>query len=954
MSGGKKQKVGNRYYYGLHLIPCRKADGVLAIRMGDKVVWEGEQGDGFIDIDQPDAFGGDEREGGFSGRVAVMLGSAAQTVNTYLQGQFDTLTAAYRGIVSLVFQRPYFNANSARLPAIQTKMLNVADIHKGWLEDLAVVEEVRGAERCDICIMALVSDAMLADDRAAWQGAAAAGFIRALKGSVNSVQVILSDSSGIGGSIQFDVSSNQDYEDLAQLVEVDHSKAPLGIGWGPNWWAAIVSHVPDFFAEAAERSRRIGASGSFANVPGFGGQFGGEARRPRRRILVMVSEGVNYQDFVATPEDAAAVLATIPDLEVFCFNTENTDTANAELLDNTPADGVPVIEEDGAATLIASVRNTYLTWVDLNPAHIQRCLLIDPMRGGTATADQIGDSFAEAAQEYFDEGFGLSVTFSGADANLADRIEVDRHCDAVTYLSRATGKWEHRRVREDFDIGDLPVLDGAVVKDWSKLRRQKRRELPNKLTLVHTDRSNGKTASITLPNPVAVRAVGRTIKAQDSRYPFVSNPQLAERLCVRDLGVASEPLLTGDLPLAYLPAAFEISTAAVALVPTPSGGVEPVVIRTMEIRHGAGTDASVWLKVVEQRFDLGTGLPPPIPSTGTIDKGQALPAEVRLVVEAPYKVMVEQVGQDVLDDALTDEPGSGRIMVAAASPSPRHLEAIVGVDAGGDWEEEGRIDFSPRAVTTAPLVAEGDATEVRVAGNATLSRVTVNQLAIIGTEILRIDAMELDGDEVVMTVGRGCLDTAPADHAEGSTILFFGPGDVMETAYLDGESVDVILLPRTGSDELGIGSAPIDTVDFASRAVRPYPPGRLQVNGSFAQGQLTEDVTLTWAHRDRHLQTAPIAEDHTATDIGPEAGTTYTVTVAAEDEAGAVLSVLAEDDVGGAVTYDWDDFTGLPGDTARLAFSVRSVRGGYDSWQQPTMRVALFLAPADGFIEEVP
>jgi hypothetical protein len=66
MSVGKKPKVGNRYYYGLHLIPCRKADGVLALRMADKIVWEGEQGNGFIDVDQPEAFGEPANFGGGS------------------------------------------------------------------------------------------------------------------------------------------------------------------------------------------------------------------------------------------------------------------------------------------------------------------------------------------------------------------------------------------------------------------------------------------------------------------------------------------------------------------------------------------------------------------------------------------------------------------------------------------------------------------------------------------------------------------------------------------------------------------------------------------------------------------------------------------------------------------------------------------------------------------------
>ena len=103
MGSPKKPKVGNRYFYGVHLIPARKADAVLAIRMADKVVWEGDQGDGFIDINDKEAFGGDEREGGFSGRIAVMLGKAAQTANTYLQGIFGAFTPAFYGVLSLVF-----------------------------------------------------------------------------------------------------------------------------------------------------------------------------------------------------------------------------------------------------------------------------------------------------------------------------------------------------------------------------------------------------------------------------------------------------------------------------------------------------------------------------------------------------------------------------------------------------------------------------------------------------------------------------------------------------------------------------------------------------------------------------------------------------------------------------------------------------------------------------------
>lgn len=890
MSVGKKPKVGNRYFYGLHLIPCRKADGVLAVRMADKIVWEGKRGDGFIDIDQKEAFGGDEREGGFSGRIAVMLGKPVQTANVYLSNLFGSLTPAYRGVVSLVFQRPYFNANSARLPALQLKMLNVDDIHKGWLPDLAIVDATYKAESCHVYICIDFGATMTDNGKAAVQGAALAAFVRALKGSRSSIHVAgNSTTSGISISF-FDIVQDSEYEEIALLIEEYCAFDPSDNIWGANWVLGF-EDAETFFLEAASRRRRLGGSSILDQIRDATAPiFGGETSATTRRIVVFATDGIN--DEPGEPEAAAEILQAIPSVEVFCFNIVEIDTTQSVKLDNTPADGVPIIPADKPERLRDLMGNVFLTWADLNPAHIQRCLLIDPMRGGTASADQIGESFAIAAQEYFDEGLGLSVRFSGADANLRDRLEIDRHCDAVTYLSRATGKWEHRRVREDFDIGDLPVLDGTVVKDWTKLRRPKRRELPNKLTVLYTDRSNGKSASITRSNPVGVRQAGRVRKGQDSRYPFVSIPRLAERLCVRDLTASSDPLLAGDLPLAYLPAGFEIATVVVVRVPSAGGGVEDVPVRITEIRHGAGTDASVWLKVVEQRFDLGAGLPPVVePPTDSLP-GRALPATVRIAGEAPYQILVEQVGQSDVDAALADEPGLGRLFIAAARPNGQHLDALVAIDSGAGWQEEGRVEYSAASVTLEPLPAEGDARQVRIEGNATLGEVTFGQLAMIGDEILRIDAMDLDGSDIILTVGRACLDTAPAFHGVGAPILFFGPGEIMETGFMDGEAVDVALLPRTGSDLLALGAAPVDSVTFASRAIRPYPPGRLQINGSFAQGQLTEEVELTWAHRDRRMQTAPIPEDHEAGDIGPEPGTTYTVTVEAEDEWGEVLALL--------------------------------------------------------------
>lgn len=938
MGSGKKQATGWRYFYTVVLIPARKADAVLAIRMADKLVWEGDQGDGAIRIDAPDAFGGNDREGGFSGRIAVGLGGAAQAVNAYLQTLFGPLTTAYRGVVSLVFERPYFNANSARLPAIEVKQLNISDIHKGWLPEKCVVDADGVVSTAAIYIAFDVSLSM-AGAKIITQGAALAAFVRSLKGKENSIKVV-AYSAGINDSItRFDC-DDDDYEDIAAWIEGYTSLITGGD------WNAAVSQAADFFATDDTVERVIDTGSILPELAGIGG---GEVKQRKRRIIIFTSDGAPV---AGTPEDAAATIAAIGGVEVFGFNIADPDTSETAKIDNTPRDGVPVVSGDDPDELRVALGSAFRTWVDLNPAHIQRCLLIDPMRGGTATEAEIGDSFATAADEYLTEGLGLSVIFSGAEGNARDRAEIDRHCDAVTYRSRSTGKWEHKRVRDDFDIEDLPVLGASVVKDWSKLRRPKARELPNKITLIYTDRTNGKEASITRSNPVAVRAAGRTIKGDDARYPFVTKPALADRLCVRDLTAGNTPLLAGDLPLAYLPAGIELSSAVRLQSDDPLIG--DVVVRITEIRHGGGIDASAWLKVVEHRFELGAPISlPEVVSPNPVDDRPKV-APIRMVEEAPYYVLVLQEGQDAVDAQLADNADLGRLITAAVAPNARHLEAVIGVDAGGGWVEDGLINFSASTVTTEDLSGEGGAFDVRVEATSGLTSVVAGQLALIGTEIIRVDAMVEDAGEVILTLGRGCLDTVPVPHASGATVLFFGPGQVADSDYLDGESVDVKLLTRTGTSLLSLAKAPVDTVTFASRAVRPYPPGRFKLNGSYAQDQYYADAVLTWAHRDRTLQTTPVAEDHDDAGIGPEAGTTYRVIVEALDETGAVLGTLEDSDIGSGTTYDWDDSTVLPDGTYRLRFSVASLRDGHESWQRASITMLVLLPPEILSIEVLP
>ena len=72
-SGGDScSTIGYRYYAGLHLIFCHAIDKLINIGVGDKIAWSGEvTANQTLQINQPQLFGGDDREGGIVGPVDV-------------------------------------------------------------------------------------------------------------------------------------------------------------------------------------------------------------------------------------------------------------------------------------------------------------------------------------------------------------------------------------------------------------------------------------------------------------------------------------------------------------------------------------------------------------------------------------------------------------------------------------------------------------------------------------------------------------------------------------------------------------------------------------------------------------------------------------------------------------------------------------------------------------------
>ena len=913
----KRATVGYETYLGLHLVLCRQIDALLEINAAEKEAWRGQLANGGSVIRLPELFGGSEKEGGIVAAFDLANGNPSQPINDYLASVLGPLTPAYRGVVSLIWRKGYFGTTN-RLPAMNHKIFNVAGIHRGWRPDTALIGVQGSVASASIYIAMDLSGSMFFNGEEATQRAAQAAFVRSMKGSSNiSVRVVGFSTEVVGSIERFDC-SDDDLEDIAVFIE-----GLINPNFQSEDYTVAFGSAAAFFAADAALPRSIPSAG-----------FGDVVSATRRKVLILTGANV-LPDPPEPPGPAQAILNAIPGVEVFAFNINNPDPSYHANFDNTPQDGVPNVPNNNPSALTTALQRSALYWADVNPAHIIRCLWTDPMRGGIADESEIGDSFADAADLFFAEGFGLSVPFRGADLVQADRLEVERHVDAVSYRSRRTGKIEIKPIRNDYVVADLPVLDSSIVMEWAGLDRTSRGEVPNQLTVVYTKRDNGKKASVTRTNVAGVRRAGRVIPGEPVEYPFITLPSLATRVCLRDLSVQDKPLLTGTLRLAYLPPELEIGEPFI--INEPLLGINNVVVRITESQEGDGRDNSVTVKILQDRYTLPeadvTG-EPEIPPPPTTVRPQASP--VRVVQEAPYLLWVNDTSQAEVDAALAANPATGVLVATGTKATAAHRDITLAVDAGGGYEDEGLFDFVTSAVTLTALTSEADDVLVTVANSTDLTGITANSLALIGSELVRIDTLVAAGSNVNITIGRGCLDTVPASHAIGARIIFLQNANPAETQYVAPAALDVKLLTNLTTETLSLSAAPVNEVAFNSRAIRPYPPGRFKIDGSYASPPSTSGYVLTWVERNRLTQVRALAEDHDDAGITAEVGTTYRVRVEALDEAGAPISTLTDTNVGTALTYTW---TPVPAPSSALfvRFSVASVRGGYESWQRPSI-----------------
>ncbi|MGH8081030.1 MAG: phage tail protein, partial [Lysobacter sp.] len=150
MGSSKKQTVGHRYLFGLHMGLSRgPLDEIVEIRVGDREAWKGSiTKTGRIFINKPDLFGGDKGEGGIKGTLDVLMGDLTQAVLPLLSALHGAIVPAFRGVTTQYFDGEITANNPYPKPwKMRTRRALAGWDGAVWYPEKAVIWLANGAVR---------------------------------------------------------------------------------------------------------------------------------------------------------------------------------------------------------------------------------------------------------------------------------------------------------------------------------------------------------------------------------------------------------------------------------------------------------------------------------------------------------------------------------------------------------------------------------------------------------------------------------------------------------------------------------------------------------------------------------------------------------------------------------------------------------------------------------------
>ena len=517
---------------------------------------------------------------------------------------------------------------------------------------------------------------------------------------------------------------------------------------------------------------------------------------------------------------------------------------------------------------------------DMNPAHIVRECLTNPIWGmGYPTSEIDNTSFTNAALIFDEEELGLSIILD-KESTVEEFIkEILRHVDAVLYIDRRTGLFCLKPVRDDYSLESLPVIDESntiAISDYSKPTLG---ELTNSITVNAWDKETNTTLSVTVQNPALFMVQGREIGTK-IQYPGITNRTNAIRVAQRDLRIYSTALVRCTIETTDVSEGMNVgSVFALSLA---DYDIEKLPMRVIGIDYGTDKSHAVRISCVQDVFSTPTTTI--VKPSGPVwtNPTTILPSPITdgISIECPYYELCQQIGQVQVDANLAATPEIGMVLTAAIQPDNANAGVVYVTDKDyTSFDQVGTLSFAVVCGTMTELAIDAETVQVYIY-DTDAAKIKTGEWAYMVREFISVIGLVRNSTNLwTLTIKRGCFDTQPVVHPVDSKIYFMDTNNFLYlNEYVLSEKVNLSVSARNTTGETTPSYNFNNYVAIDARAIRPYPPQDVTINNTYYNIDQLSTIEVKWAYRDRKMQTGgSILGFKDPSLLSPEPGTTYTL-----------------------------------------------------------------------------
>ncbi len=590
---------------------------------------------------------------------------------------------------------------------------------------------------------------------------------------------------------------------------------------------------------------------------------------------------------------------------------------------------------------------------DINPIHKIREILTDDTAMNKPESDVNDMNFMKAADRIWDEGLGIS--WSITEKSCLEAIEeLCGHIEAGVRVNRQTGLYEMVLFRDDwFDENEIHTLAANKIKSMS-LEVANADEAINQLNVSYYNRDAIKDSSFSISENASIRNLQGRVNAEDADFPYFMNQRNAAVVAQWKLKQMSTPVWKGSFTTAEYNAR-KWNRYDLLKLAWPRKWQGEITVRIMKINLGTGADVSIdFVEVVPYSSNLSSDIviDEPIDTTPQ----PPLPCQYE-PFEMPYYLAVMALGQRQVDEELGYENNFGLVGVVAEQPQSNSLYAVMmthsGIE-GEEWVRAATINYEP--VAELDQIISRTSTSFTIKDSAAISGLPIGTLIKCGSDWIGTPGewmvfQGIDTYTSVVSVKRGALDSLPQAWGVGTKLYFCGNDVAFDsTEYVAGEEVLVSALTTTPSGMLeNKGSV---AIEMNARAIRPYPPANVKINGEYWPNEIETDLMITWVDRNRIQQTGGemLGWFDAAVTIEPNTQTHLTLSQLDENQ---IELATTNANVSGTTSHTMPIST-MQADTRFVKITLKTVRDDYECLQPFVHTVELsqfFSAPYDLTVE---